>query len=83
MQLEMDWIDIRRIAYALYCDEWIRSHDEGTPVCFNEFVDNEYLDWEYMQGLFYDPENEPAEGLFEVYVKDPLIEPIYYNEEVE
>ena len=42
---------IRRILYALYLREWYATHDEGDPVCFSEFVDNEYRDREWMTEL--------------------------------
>ena len=79
MMLEMTWNDVRYIAYGIYCDDWIRTHDEGTPVCFNEFIDNEYLDFDYIHYLFCNDEYE-AEGWIEVYYNDPIISPLYYGE---
>lgn len=34
--------------YGAYLRYWYNTHDEGKPVCFEEFVDNELQDDEYM-----------------------------------
>lgn len=50
--------EVRNVAYALYVRDWMNSHDEGMPVCFNEFVENEYMEcFDYIRDLFR------AEGL--------------------
>lgn len=41
----------KETAYLEYLAEWWRDHDEGHPVCFDEWIDNE------------DTMNEEAEGL--------------------
>ena len=48
-------IEVRHMAYALYIRDWMITHDEGMPVCYNEFVDNEYWDCqEEITQMFHD-----------------------------
>lgn len=44
-------LDPKRILYGLYLHDWVNTHDEGEPVCFGEFLDNEYLDTDWMVSL--------------------------------
>jgi Zn finger protein HypA/HybF involved in hydrogenase expression len=46
-----DELDLAWILYGLYLHDWVNTHDEGEPVCFNEFLDNEYLDVDWMVSL--------------------------------
>lgn len=36
------------ILYGAYLYQWYRGHTEGEPVCFDEFVDNELMEEDYM-----------------------------------
>lgn len=44
VRIEYTPIEVRHVAYALYVKDWMSCHDEGMPVCYDEFVDNEYMD---------------------------------------
>ena len=39
------------IMYGAYVKDWMDTHDEGCPVCFDEFIQNEYRDGDYMMYL--------------------------------
>lgn len=36
------------ILYGAYLYQWYHDHSEGEPVCFEEFVDNELAEEDYM-----------------------------------
>lgn len=44
VKIEYEKNEVRNIAYALYVRDWMVEHDEGMPVCFEEFIDNEYME---------------------------------------
>lgn len=46
-------LNLKRILYGLYLHDWVNTHDEGDPVCFSEFLDNEYLDLGWMANLMF------------------------------
>lgn len=46
-----DELDFAWVLYGWYLHDWVKTHDEGDPVCFDEFQTNEYLDEEWMLGL--------------------------------
>lgn len=45
-------LSISKVLYGLYLHDWLSDHDEGDPVCFNEFMDNEFWDTEIVANLF-------------------------------
>lgn len=48
-------MEVRLLTYGLYVSDWMNNHDEGMPVSFNEFVDNEYMECvDYIRGLLID-----------------------------
>lgn len=47
----MEELDVEEILYGLYLHDWIATHDEGEPVCFNEFLDNEFMESEIVDNL--------------------------------
>lgn len=56
-RVEYSQEEVELMAYALYVRDWMvnNADEEGMPVCFNEFVDNEYIDCaEYISELFID-----------------------------
>lgn len=45
---------LQKEAYDWYVISWQAEHDEGEPVCFNEFCDCEFCDDECMRSLLSD-----------------------------
>lgn len=43
--------DLEAILYGLYLHDWVANHDEGAPVCFHEFEDNEFMENEIVNYL--------------------------------
>lgn len=43
--------EIELILFGCYLHDWVKTHDEGEPVCFDEFMDNEFWDEEWMEHL--------------------------------
>ena len=46
-------LEYKEILYGLYLHNWVTTHDEGEPVCFSEFLNNEYLDVDSMAYLMF------------------------------
>lgn len=44
-------LEYKEILYGLYLHNWVTIHNEGEPVCFSEFLDNEYHETELMTEL--------------------------------
>ena len=44
-------LEYKEILYGLYLHNWVTTHNEGEPVCFSEFLDNEYHETELMTEL--------------------------------
>ena len=67
----MSWCTFRLAVYGLYCNDYMRTHEEGmVPACFSEFMDNDYLDYDAMHELF----ETPGHGLyFYDWEKDPEV----------
>ena len=43
---------MKRILYAIYFIKYLLTHDKGNyPVCYNEWLDNEYAEGYYFQEL--------------------------------
>ena len=51
-------LEYKEILYGLYLHNWVTTHDEGEPVCFSEFLNNEYLDVDFMTYLMFEYSGE-------------------------
>lgn len=74
MTVEITWDEFRTLAYGMYVrDFYLYDGDlEGMePVCYDEFIYNEYLD-DYMKGIFNNDEREWSRWA-KIYLKDPMI----------
>ena len=49
---------LAQLNYGLYLHYWNATHDEGEPVCFDEFLNNEYLDVNFMTYLMFEYSGE-------------------------
>lgn len=75
MTVEMTWDEFRTLAYGMYVRDFYEyGGDIGgmDPVCYDEFLDEEYLDRDGMLFMFKNDEREWSRWA-KIYLKDPLV----------
>lgn len=76
--VEMTWDEFRTLVYGMYVRDFYDyggNLDGMEPVCYAEFLDNEYLDEDGMRFLFNNDDREWT-GWLEIYLDDPMIKEV-------
>ncbi len=78
--VEMTWDELRTLVYGMYVRDFYDyggDLDGMVPVCYAEFLDNEYTDTEYMEGMLFWKDVEMAQrGWWDIYLTDPLVKEV-------
>lgn len=78
MSVDMTWDEFRTLMYGMYVRDFYHYDGDITgmePVCFDEFLRNEYLDVEGMMLMFNNDEREWSRWA-KIYLKDPMVKEV-------
>ena len=77
MKVDMTWDEFWTLAYGMYVrDYYLYDDAPGTePVCFDEFIRDDYLSKDDMMWMFNNDEREWSKWA-EIYLNDPMIKEV-------